>query len=258
MPSPTPAKRLAPRPPSPTGSVSSVRTSKFDLPEVTIDEVREYLDRPHHSWGSAMKEMARVETQAQLAKDKRRRLEEMSETGSCVSGISAYTGKSNATIRSSVSAPARPVKGRMGMLPLGARATSAHGREQPPSPTGSVQSAFSVNGSTVAVDRSVQRHTRGSVGGGSVGGGSAAVRAAGPAGGRSGPRRRSDASDVSGVSHPSFAPTAVGLNKSPVPPPPAAAGGKFSFVAPASQSGTTLPPNGFVPKFKPRSTTTQR
>uniref|UniRef100_A0A7S1Q2E6 Uncharacterized protein n=1 Tax=Neobodo designis TaxID=312471 RepID=A0A7S1Q2E6_NEODS len=257
---PTPAKpRLTPRPPSPTGSVTSVRTARshFDDPDVTIDEVREYVDRPHHSWGSALKEMARIETQAQLAKDRRRRLDDMSETGSCVSGVSAYTAKSNVTIRSSVSAPARPAKGRMAMLPLGARATSAHGRDgAPASPTGSVQSGFSVSGSTVAASSvaggSTRRHTRGGVGAG--GGGSVAARAAGPAGGRSGPRRRSESGE-SGV--PDLAPTAMGLNTSPAPPAAASGGKKFAFAGGASAAsvvaGDSAPKGGFVPKFKPRT-----
>jgi hypothetical protein len=202
--------------------------------------------------------MARIETQAQLAKDKRRRLEEMSETGSCVSGISAYTGKQSvATVRSSVSAPARPVKGRMGMLPMGARATSSHGR--PPSPTGSVQSNFSVSGSTVggsSVAGSTRRQTRGTVGG---------SRVAGPAGGRSGVSGATRRSGESPPAAPCFAPTAVGLNSSPPPPGP---GGKFSFVGGASSapnaagavagggaaSGGSVPQKGgFVPKFKPRT-----
>ena len=238
------------RPPSPTGSTSSVRTtgttrtnktvaqSRFDGDDVTVDEAREYAERPHHSWGSATKEMARIQTKIEMS---RQRAE--SETGSCVSGISAYSGKTSysvASMRSAVSAPSRPAKGRMGMLPLGARATSASG-DRPASPTNSVSSAFSVQGSGLnSTPVKASRHS-------GVGGG-ASLRSsnlAGPAGGLSGPRRTQfNNSSTSNASAPQFELTGRGAQ-----PPAAPLPAKFSFTGGPTALAPKAVPGGLIPRL---------
>jgi hypothetical protein len=265
-------KPQSPRPPSPTHSVMSVKTtasakttmSRFEAPDVTIDEVREYIERPHHSWGSALSEFARIETSVQMSKDRRRRLEDMSDTGSCMSGVSAYT------VRSSVSAPGRPAKGRMAMLPLGARATTAEGPRPagamdagPLSPTGS---EFSLHGASVT-GVSTRTSRQGGVGAGVV---------VGPAGGLSGPKRVAAAGGVMRGSTTTKSASAsfsgsqtnggleLGLGVTPLrstpvhPPAPQAGGGaKFTFTstagAPAAAGfGPTTSAPAFVPKLKSR------
>jgi hypothetical protein len=64
------------------------------LDECTIEECQAFVQRPHRSWDSALKEMARAEAAAERLRKAR------SETGSNSSSVSAY---SVASIRSTMS-----------------------------------------------------------------------------------------------------------------------------------------------------------
>lgn len=128
--------KVARRPVSPTGSVCSVASarstcSRFDDEGTTVDDCVEYVGRPHRSWDSAIKEMARIEARAAEVQSR------CSDTASNASGVSCYSVKSNmsraSTVRSvSATAPNKPMKGKMRMLPLGARTPSAEPLRQRP------------------------------------------------------------------------------------------------------------------------------
>lgn len=114
MSSPPPPKRAdGPRPPSPARSDVSFassttsfrrrtrdrhqsterrsRPSRFDGDEIDIDDAKEYLSRPHSTWASASKELARLESVRERLDDDAR---------STTSSISAYSMASNVSVAS--------------------------------------------------------------------------------------------------------------------------------------------------------------
>lgn len=112
-----------PRPPSPAGSdasfassttsyrrrqrdrisvekVKTVKDSRFDKDDANVDEAMAFLSRPHATWDSAFHELVRLESL---------RVRQENDASSCVSSVSAYSFKSQA------SAVSR--KGSLAMLP---------------------------------------------------------------------------------------------------------------------------------------------
>lgn len=78
------------KPKSPTESVASIATSTRNRFE-TVEECLEYIQKPHRSWDSAMKEMARIEAQKEAASER------ASDTSSVVSAVSARSTTSSVT-----------------------------------------------------------------------------------------------------------------------------------------------------------------
>ena len=115
------------RPSSPTGSVTSVRStssnrsltskkgdkekkpSRFDDPEIPMAVIESYIVQPHRGWDSAIREIARMEANAERA-----RIQRESDTASGVSTVSAYSVasvRSAMSLRSNASQSSVPRKG---------------------------------------------------------------------------------------------------------------------------------------------------
>lgn len=251
---------MEPRPPSPTGSCASFASSTasfkrkvkdrsvgrlrdkdgllmshFDESEVQIEECMEYVSRPHQSWDSASRELARLETIRQR---------QLSDTMSNASSVSAYSIQSGMSVASSR-------KGNLAMLP----------KSPPPAPDltvgGSTIGGFSFMGPRTATSTSQvssSSHPRSERLGAKT---APEAVVAGAAGGRSGVRSSSFRSTsntlapaVKSESHPNSAP---GKTRDQKDPPPSQQQQGTSATTTTTAGGFTFQVTGqFVPRMAPK------
>jgi hypothetical protein len=210
---------------SSTGLGGSTPRPASRLDSAPIETCMEYLSRPHTSWDSATKELARLESRRQHDDDAR----------SCASTVSAYSIKSSSSAVSSSSSLRR---GHMAMLPS-SQPRSRTASEPPPAVDLSV-GGTSVGGFSFVAPRSSSTAS-------SVAGSSgqrlvsqATSAAAGLPAGRSGAVRV----QAGPVVHPQSAPAGP-QPMGRIPVKPAAAPG----AAPQPDSYSF---NGFVPRMAPK------
>lgn len=198
----------------------------------TVEECMEFVSRPHSSWDSAMKELARLET---IKEDRERA---MSDTSSCMSGISAYSVATTTSTRTGFGSSSVQRKGNMAKLP-----------SSPPPPPPDLMVVASSSSSSLSLAGSTR----------------SSILAAGPAGGRSGAVRSNSNTSVNrsgggGVVARGVVGGGGGLAVSGVSPPPARETNHPSSAParPGQQGGGPQPPptftfvQGFVPKIAPK------
>ena len=204
------SRARAPR--SSSGVATTPRSSELD--DAPVETCMEYLSRPHTSWISATKELARIEARKQE-----------DDARSCSSTVSAYSVKSSASAMSTASSSSSLRRGHMSKLPQRGRTSS-----EPPPPVDLAIGGSSIGGFSFLAPRSSSSSC------GTVAGVSAA---AGTPAGRCGAVR------VSGpVAHPQSAPAAQ-PHGARIPVKPGA------IVTPVTPSDS-YQFNGFVPRMAPK------